>query len=106
MFSECEGLDAVGKAVLARCQQLQKLLLFYQFTSGLQQKPPNYDSVVADDSNNDVQVLYNSKNICMLFFVIFRQFRFFFKSVFIDCIYQLKSINYVSFIYFIHLNFK
>lgn len=54
---DCEGLDPAGKAVLSRCQQLQKLLLFYQFTSSLQQKPPNYDSVVADDSNNDIQSL-------------------------------------------------
>ncbi|XP_054260822.1 rab3 GTPase-activating protein non-catalytic subunit isoform X2 [Macrosteles quadrilineatus] len=44
--------DASGKVLMQRCVKLQKLLIFYMFCAGLQQKPPDYDTVVADSSND------------------------------------------------------
>ncbi|KAG8326312.1 Rab3 GTPase-activating protein non-catalytic subunit [Homalodisca vitripennis] len=42
---------------MQRCVKLQKLLIFFMFCSGLQQKPPDYDTVMTADSNSDLDNL-------------------------------------------------
>uniref|UniRef100_A0A1B6DPT0 Rab3-GAP regulatory subunit N-terminal domain-containing protein n=3 Tax=Clastoptera arizonana TaxID=38151 RepID=A0A1B6DPT0_9HEMI len=55
--SEDDQADSMSKLLLHRCRTLQKLLIFYQFTLSNQQKPPDYETVISDDSNNDLSKL-------------------------------------------------
>ncbi|KAG8314054.1 Rab3 GTPase-activating protein non-catalytic subunit, partial [Homalodisca vitripennis] len=52
-----ENVDTGKKSLMQRCVKLQKLLIFFMFCSGLQQKPPDYDTVMTADSNSDLDNL-------------------------------------------------
>lgn len=52
---EEEEVDPGRKSLIQRCTKLQKLLILFLFCSGLQQKPPDYDTVTAA-SNGDFEV--------------------------------------------------
>lgn len=69
IISEEDNTDSGRKFLVQRCVKLQKLLILFLFCSGLQQKPPDYDTVVTKGPNNDLEVsLSQVLDYCILIY--------------------------------------